>query len=124
MAQMSIGFISQRHAINTPDIIGTGCLEICIFLKKNISSLTNVDDGATPATAVLVCEAAYYIDTISNGDSGIEAMEDTDMLNSSYKTEIMFYDDKLLMDGILFTRTDDMDPVLAELVRLFIDVNL
>ena len=94
------------------------------FSEKNISSLSNVDDGATPATAVLVCEAAYYIDTISNGDSGIEAMEDTDMLNSSYKTEIMFYDDKLLMDGMLFTRTDDMDPVLAELVRLFIDVNL
>lgn len=87
------------------------------FSGNSFASLENVETGTKPATVVLSCKDfkvfdCFYaeIDTSSAG-----------MIGQSVKFDIYFYEDGMLMDGVIFQRIEEFPEKIVGDIE-FLDV--
>ena len=92
------------------------------FQTHSLLSITNVPDGAKPATVIMICESCD-IATYDDDNEKFVKYKNDDVIGTTINSAMFFYDDSMIFDGVLLNKVNGIDSVLAELVRLFIDNN-
>lgn len=94
------------------------------FKTDSILSFTTFEEDAIPITMRMNCiQSRGFYCPLSDDETSIITYEETENVGYTFDAEAFFYEDSVLFDGIVFDKIDALDPVCAELIRLFIDTD-
>lgn len=94
------------------------------FKTDSLLSFTIFKENATPATMLMECIQSRVLSSSAyDEDKSFVTYENTDDIGSQLELEIKFYKNSIVLDGIKLTKINEINPVSAELIRLFIDNN-
>lgn len=92
------------------------------FKTDSLLSATIFKENAIPITLEMKCvESRSWYTSWIDEDADFVTYENIDEVGTYLKSEVWFYEDSMVLDGISFPKIDDIDPVCREMIRLFID---